>query len=269
MSNLIVIPARWGSTRFPGKPLAKIAGHTLLARVIDLARRAAAGMTGVDLAVATDDERIAAHAYDLGCRAVLTDPAISSGSGRALAAARAHTQEPRFVVNLQGDAPFIPPDAIRAVLAALMKGGASCVTPVTQLPWEDLDRLRALKEAAAASGTTCVATADDRALWFSKRIIPFLRDEAGLRALQPLSPILRHLGLYGYSLSALEQFEASPPTALEQFEGLEQLRLLELGIDIHVVRVAQPVIAMSGIDAPPDIGLAEQLIARHGDPMGR
>ena len=266
--DLIVIPARWGSSRFPGKPLAPIAGQSLIARVVDLARRAVRDRAETHIVVATDHAGIAAHVDALGCAVAMTDPAIASGSGRALAAARGQTAAPRYVVNLQGDAPFVPPGAIADMLDAMAETGAGCATPVIQLDWQALDALRAHKRDAPSSGTTCVRGEDGRAVWFSKVILPAIRDEAALRQREILSPVYRHLGLYGYTLGALEAFEAAPPSHYERLEGLEQLRLIELGIPIHTVVIANQQIAMSGIDTPADVTLAEALIAAHGDPFG-
>lgn len=266
--DLLVIPARFGSSRLPGKPLIEIAGRTLLARVVDVASRAAARAGGVELVVATDDERIARHARDLGCAAVLTDSAISSGSGRAYAAASRRLPAPAIVLNLQGDAPFVDPATIAALLCALRASALGVATPVAPIGWDALDRLRAHKRRAPFSGTTCARLPDGRALWFSKAIIPAIRDEAAWRASEPVSPVYRHLGVYAYRLDALARFEATPPTPYERLEGLEQLRFLESGMDILTVLVEPPEHDMSGIDTLEDVMLAERLIERFGDPYG-
>ena len=250
------------------KPLVPIAGTSLLHRTIALGRRAAALAGDAALLVATDDARIAAHAEAAGCAAVLTRPDISTGSGRALAAA-ADRPEATIIVNLQGDSPFQPAGAVGAVIAALRAGDAAVATPVVQLDWAALDALRAHKRQAPFSGTTCVRHADGRALWFSKAILPAIRDEARLRGADDRSPVWRHIGLYAYRRAALEAFEAAPPTALERLEGLEQLRLLELGMTIATVAVAPPRFDISGIDTPEDVARAEALIAAHGDPLGQ
>lgn len=247
------------------KPLRLIAGYSLLHRTIALARIALAGMPGARLVVATDDETIAEHGREVGCDAVMTDPAISSGSGRALAAAAMVATRPDIVVNLQGDAPFQPASALAAIVAALSHGTADVATPVVQLDWPALDALRIHKRTTPFSGTTCIRSADGRALWFSKAILPMIREEALLRS-NPLSPVWRHIGLYAYRLPALEAFEATPPTEPERMEGLEQLRLLERGLTIDAVPVAPARFDISGIDTEADIARAEALIAAHGDP---
>lgn len=266
MTDLIVIPARYGSKRFPGKPLMEIAGRSLVSRVIDVARQAAARLHDVDVVVATDDERIVEHVEALGAQAVMTASDISSGTGRALAAARSRASAPGHVVNLQGDAPFVPVEVVCQMMEAARAGGDVVVTPVVPLSWEDLDVLREHKKAAPFSGTTCIRGPGDRALWFSKSILPAIRDEAKYRASMAVSPVLRHIGLYAYSLNALERFEAAPESLYETLEGLEQLRFFALEIPVQTVEIAPPRISMSGIDTPEDAALAEQMIARLGDP---
>lgn len=266
MAGLIVIPARYGSTRLPGKPLLEIAGRSLLSRVIHVARMAQRTFDNVDIVVATDDDRIRTHAESLGCEAVMTDSAISSGSGRALAAADSRTVRPDVIVNLQGDAPFIPAAVVRQMLEA-SRTTQGVVTPVSVLSWEQLDMLREHKKAAPFSGTTCVRGPDGRAHWFSKSILPAMRGEDVLRARGGPSPVLRHLGLYAYRYAALAAFEAAPVSFYEELEGLEQLRFFALDIPVTTVEIAPPSISMSGIDTTEDIALAERLIAQWGDPM--
>lgn len=264
MPDLIVIPARYGSTRLPGKPLIAIAGRTLLSRVVAVAREGARRAGNVEVVVATDDARILDHARALGCDAVLTDSAITSGSGRAWAAAR--DRAPAIVVNLQGDAPFVDPAMIAALIDALRDSASAVATPVVRLDWAALDAMRAHKQGSPFSGTTCVRDSAGRALWFSKAVLPAMRDEARLRATDALSPVFRHIGLYAYRFDALRTFEATPPTPYEQLEGLEQLRFLESGVEIRTVEVAPPRHAMSGIDTPTDVAMAERLIAQFGEP---
>ncbi|OWK32942.1 3-deoxy-manno-octulosonate cytidylyltransferase [Sphingomonas mucosissima] len=266
MPLLVVIPARAGSTRLPLKPLLPIAGVTLLHRTIAYARRALADMPKVQLIVATDHEAIAAHAREFGCDAVITDAAIATGSGRALAAARLSPTTPEIIINLQGDAPFQPISAPAAIIHALSTRDADVATPVVRLTWEALDALRDHKRNTPFSGTTCARAANGRALWFSKKIIPAIRNEGQLRSAVEPCPVWRHIGIYGYRRDALERFEAGPASELERLEGLEQLRLLELGLRIEAVEVSPAPFDISGIDTPADIVRAETLIAAHGDP---
>ncbi|MEE4453612.1 3-deoxy-manno-octulosonate cytidylyltransferase [Novosphingobium resinovorum] len=266
-SALIVVPARHGSTRLPGKPLLPIAGRTLLQRVVAVAQAAARLAEDCAVVVATDHDGIADHARAIGAEVAMTAADLDSGSSRARAAAHARAVLPQFVVNLQGDAPFVPPEVVAGLLAMLRQGDADVATPVYRLDWTRLDRLRAHKQAAPFSGTTCIRGDDGRALWFSKAIVPAIREEKALRAAQACSPVWQHLGLYGYRMAALDWFAGAPPGVYERLEGLEQLRFLEGGRTIATVEVDPPAHAMSGIDTPADLALAEEAIKRLGDPF--
>jgi 3-deoxy-manno-octulosonate cytidylyltransferase (CMP-KDO synthetase) len=267
MKTTIIIPARYGSTRLPGKPLAMIAGQTMLQRVARIAEAAASGDASISLLVATDDERIGKHADELGVKWVMTPVSCPTGTDRAQIAVAQLAERPDFVVNLQGDAPLTPPDFVRAMIDAFRERPCDLVTPVTQMSWEQLDKLRESKKTTPFSGTTALfdeKTGD--AFWFSKNIIPAMRKEADLRAKGPLSPVFRHIGLYGYSRAMLEKFGSLPEGKFEKLEGLEQLRVLENGYRIRCVPVDYKGRAsMSGVDSPEDIARAEALIAKHGE----
>jgi 3-deoxy-manno-octulosonate cytidylyltransferase (CMP-KDO synthetase) len=266
MKTLIVVPARYASTRLPGKPLAMIAGRTMVERVAGLARRAADQLTDAAFAVATDDTRILEFCRDAGIPVVMTDPALPSGSDRALAAVEGLGAVPEFVVNLQGDAPFTPAAHVVAIVEALATSGTDAATPCIRLSWEALDRLRAHKNETPFSGTTLVTDPAGRAIWFSKIILPAMRKEAELRKLNPLSPVLQHIGLYSFRLEALQRYCALPESRYERLEGLEQLRLIENGMSVQAVEVQPGRIAIPGIDTAEDIALAERLVAEYGDP---
>lgn len=266
-SALIVIPARYGSTRLPGKPLLPIAGRSLLERVLAVGRSAAQTVDNCTVVVATDDERIAEHARALGAQVAMTEAELDSGSARAFAAASQQQQAPDIVINLQGDAPFIPPRIVSGLIETLRSRDAAMATPVYQLDWDRLDRLRIHKQSAPFSGTTCVRDSQGNALWFSKTILPALRNEAQLREQSALSPVWQHLGLYGYRMEALRWFASAPMGHYETLEGLEQLRFLEAGHRIATLEVEMPGHALSGIDTPQDIAAAETAIARLGDPF--
>ncbi len=260
MQTLIVIPSRYGSTRFPGKPLHEIAGKTLLHRVILIAQEVCQHQPDTGYVVATDHPAIAQAAETCGAPCVMTDPDIPSGSDRALAAAKAFAPEASFIVNLQGDAPFTPAAYISALVEANKTTDCDVTTPVVQLSWSDLDTVRQQKIASPFSGTSCVFNASGEALWFSKTILPTIRKEAALRQASDLSPVWRHIGLYGYKRPALEKFAALPEGYYEALEGLEQLRFLENGMRIQAVQVAPAAHAMWGIDTPEDAAHAEHLI---------
>ncbi|SMD04041.1 3-deoxy-manno-octulosonate cytidylyltransferase [Novosphingobium sp. B1] len=260
IADLIVVPARFASTRLPGKPLLRLAGRTLLERVVENARAAAAELGNCHVLVATDDDRIAAHAEETGVAVALTAADLDSGTVRAAAAAAQCAQRPARVINLQGDAPFVPSGIVCQLMRTLRQGAAAVATPVSQLDWERLDRLREHKRTAPFSGTTCVRAEDGRALWFSKTIIPALRNEAALRR-EALSPVWQHLGLYGFTMDALEWFASASPGHYEVLEGLEQLRFLEGGWRIDTVPVDMPAHHLSGIDTPEDLAKAERALA--------
>lgn len=269
MKTAIIIPARYGSTRLPGKPLAKIAGQTLLQRVVRLAQIASKGDPSISVVVATDDKRIAKHAADLNVACVMTPEACTTGTDRVAAAVKALNFVPDFVLNLQGDAPMTPPAHVAALIESFRTKPCDVVTPVIRLSWAELDKLRENKKITPFSGTTVVfeETTGD-AHWFSKNIIPAIRKETALRDKGPLSPIWRHIGLYGYNRAMLETFVTLPEGRFEALEGLEQLRVLENGFTIRCVPVelsGRP--SVSGIDSPEDIARAEAIIAEHGEPF--
>lgn len=267
MLTTIIIPARYGSTRLPGKPLAMIAGQSMLRRVVRIAQAAAQGDTNISICVATDNDRIAHHAAEMGVASVMTPAACPTGTDRAQAAVSQLKVQPDFILNLQGDAPLTPPDFVRAMIDAYASAPTELVTPVTQMTWEELDKLRESKKTTPFSGTT--AAFDERtglAFWFSKNILPAIRKEKELREKSPISPVWRHIGLYGYSRAMLEKFPTLPEGKFEKLEGLEQLRVLEHGYKIRCVPVDYAGRAsMSGVDSPEDILRAETLIAKHGE----
>lgn len=259
---IIVIPARYQSSRFPGKPLAMIAGKTLLQRVYEVARAACVQRPDVEIYVATDDVRIEQHAHSLGAQVIMTPPECKTGSDRALATCLALSSTPDIVVNLQGDAPLTPPHFISSILTTLMNDPTCDVaTPVAQLSWQALDELRDSKLQRPFSGTTAVIDEKDYALWFSKQIIPAMRQEEKLRTQGAMSPIYRHIGLYGYQFAALQKFVNMPEGKYEALEGLEQLRFLEHGMKIKAVKVDYGMLpSMSGVDTPEDAQKAERLL---------
>ena len=267
MRAILIIPARYGSTRLPGKPLTRIAGQTMLSRVCAIARAAARDSGNIDVVVATDDARIGAHCEEIGAPWVMTPASCPSGTDRALAALRQLPRAYDVAINLQGDAPLTPPDFVTAMLRAFETDPTiEVVTPAVRLSWPELDRLQAQKRETPFSGTCVVVDTRGNARWFSKQIIPAMRNEDALRRQGSLSPVLRHVGLYGYTRKMLETYVTLPAGYYEKIEGLEQLRVLEHGYGIRVVEVDyRGRAAMSGVDSPEDVARAEALIARHGE----
>ena len=263
MKTVIVIPARYASTRFPGKPLHPINGVSMLARTVRAAQQAGA-KTGAQVLVATDDDRIAAHAKEIGVKAVMTDPDLPSGTDRCRAAAALAAPDADFIVNLQGDAPFTPPAHVAALIDNAKEGDV--VTPVIPLSWAALDALREHKKTTPFSGTTCIRAPDGRALWFSKIILPAMRNEAKLRAAGDPSPVLQHVGLYGYSRAALERIASLKLSRYEELEGLEQLRFIENGLKVFAVPVEASSLPSAGIDTPEDAERATRVLQEAGDP---
>jgi 3-deoxy-manno-octulosonate cytidylyltransferase (CMP-KDO synthetase) len=262
MKTALIIPARYGSSRFPGKPLAMLAGKTMLERVLDVARSASAGRDDIDILVATEDQRIFDHAESLGAQAVMTPDSCQTGTDRAFAALEQAGITPDVVLNLQGDAPLTPPHFIRAMITAFEQTPMpDVVTPAVRLDWAQLDDLRRSKLTTPFSGTSVTVADDGYALWFSKNIIPAIRDEDKLRAADNLSPVLRHIGLYAYKFSALKAYVTLPQSRYEKLEGLEQLRLLENGYRVKVVVLeADGTPIHGGIDSPEDLAAAEALL---------
>jgi 3-deoxy-manno-octulosonate cytidylyltransferase (CMP-KDO synthetase) len=239
-----IIPARYASTRFPGKPLAMIAGKPLLQHVVE---RCLSARKLSEVVVATDDQRILESARRF-CRAEMTSPEHPSGSDRiAEVAARCECEA---VVNIQGDEPLIDPAVIDAVAGALIKAEMSTAAVHLRDPseYEDPNVVKVVVNAAG------------RALYFSRRTVPYLRDAASRSVSEQMAafPFLKHLGIYGYRRETLLRLVKFPVAPLEAAEKLEQLRALENGIPIAVVRVDYDSV---GVDVPADVARVEQLLA--------
>ncbi|HYT62083.1 MAG TPA: 3-deoxy-manno-octulosonate cytidylyltransferase [Haliangiales bacterium] len=238
-----LIPARYASTRFPGKPLHPIAGKPLIERVVERCKRA---KSLSEVIVATDDRRIADVARKF-CRVEMTRADHPSGSDRiAEVAARCACDA---VVNIQGDEPLIDPAVIDAVAAELGGNEMSTAATLIQDPAE-YDNPNVVKVVVNVAG---------RALYFSRRTIPFLRDDASRSAGEQMAafPFLKHLGIYGYRRETLLRLVTFPVSPLEQAERLEQLRALENGIQIAVVQVKYDGV---GVDTPEDVARVEAFL---------
>ena len=252
---IVAIPARYGASRLPGKPLRLLAGEPL---VLHVARRAlAAGAR--EAWVATDDARIADALEGSGVHVAMTATTHASGTDRLAECARiAGWDDDTIVVNLQGDEPFAPAAGIRAVAEALAASGADMATLAA--PIDDAETL------FDPNAVKLVRDADGYALYFSRAPIPWHRDAFAVdRTCLPEgdAACLRHIGIYAYRVGFLRRFAAMPPGRLEQLEALEQLRALEAGIRIAVELTPEPF--PPGVDTPEDLARAEARIAAGHD----
>jgi 3-deoxy-manno-octulosonate cytidylyltransferase (CMP-KDO synthetase) len=247
MKVLGIIPARYASTRFPGKPLARIAGRPLIQRVVEQCQKA---KSLSEVIVATDDTRIWEVVQSF-CQVEMTRPEHPSGSDRvAEVAARCECDA---VLNIQGDEPLMDPAVIDAVALAL--GEDEMSTAATGL--------RSAGEYDNPNVVKVVVNAAGRALYFSRRTIPYLREAAGRSVNEQLAAFsfLKHLGIYGYRRETLLRLVRLPVSPLENAEKLEQLRALENGIQIAVVKVDYDSV---GVDLPQDVGRVERLLTEQG-----
>lgn len=261
MKLAIIIPARFGSTRFPGKPLALINGKAMIDHVYDLAINAAKIIKDSQVIIATDDDRIEDHCTAMGHHVLRTSTTCKTGSDRVLEAAVKLPTPPDIVINLQGDAPLTPPIALEKIIHTfLSQPDVQVATPVKQLSWDEYGRLKRNKKITPYSGTTAVVGKNGQAKWFSKQIIPLIRGEEALMQESEHSPIFQHLGLYGYRLDILKKFVNLPMGKYEALEGLEQLRFLENDIPIQCLELPQNTVIHSGIDSPEDIESAESTL---------
>jgi len=237
MKAVIVIPARWASTRFPGKPLASIAGVSLIQRVYE---RAAKSDRAGAVFVATDDDRIADHVASFGGRVVRPEGVFATGTDRIAAALPLFDENYDQVVNVQGDEPLIDVRSVDDVIAAL-DSGADMATLACPIESDD--------EFNARDVVKVVTALDGNALYFSRAPIPY-----GSRVLAR-----RHVGIYGYQSRVLRALSELPPSPLEAAESLEQLRALQNGFKIRVLHTDKPHL---GVDRPEDVLRVEAEIAK-------
>jgi len=221
----VIIPARFGASRLPGKPLLDVAGRPLIQWVWDCAR----GSGAASVIVATDDTRIRSVAAGFGADVAMTSTDHVSGTDRIAEVVRARGLTPEaIVINLQGDEPLMPPAVLARVAAALVEhpecGIATAAAPISSAA-EFLDP-SCVKALRSVSG---------EALYFSRACVPWPRDAAPAGLPGDFSQAFRHIGIYGYRVKSLLEFAGWPPTPLETTEKLEQLRALEHGMRIHVV----------------------------------
>jgi len=247
MNPVVIIPARMAATRLPGKPLAEIGGVPMIVRVLRAAEAAGAG----PVAVAAGDAEIAWAVEVAGGRAVLTDPTLPSGSDRILAALDSIDPEGAHdvVINLQGDMPFVAPEVLSACVDLLACEPACDIATVVAPEDSEADRANpdVVKAILALPQGGNLGETRGRALYFTRS------------TLHGDGPIWRHIGIYGYRREALERFNAAPPSPLEIREKLEQLRALELGMQIWAAAIDKPPIS---VDTPADLERAREWARR-------
>lgn len=241
-----VIPARYGSTRFPGKPLVNLKGRPLIQWTIEGANKS---RLLNDLIVATDDERIKAAAEAVGAKVVMTASELPTGSDRIHAAIKGIACD--VVVNIQGDEPLVTGELIDRLAQVFVNEPtmdmATLAHPISE---EELQSPNAVK---------VVMNHKDEALYFSRYAIPYSRSKAS--EMGTYEGCLKHIGMYAYSKNFLKEFCEAPPALIEKAESLEQLRALYLGAKIKVIRVKE---ASLGVDTPEDLVRLEKLLSQQG-----
>ncbi len=238
MKTLGVIPARYGSSRFPGKPLAMIAGKSMIQRVYEQVEKSAL----TEVVVATDDQRIIDAVKAFGGKAVMTREDHLNGTTRVAEVALLFP-EAEIIVNIQGDEPLIDPELINRLVDAF-----DCETSMVSVK----KKIEKEEEITSPDCVKVVTTQDERALYFSRSTIPFNRDDEAV-------DYYKHIGIYGYQRQFLFHYIELPPTPLELTEKLEQLRVLENGFVIKMVETDREFI---GVDRPEDVARVEQELAR-------
>ena len=264
MSRAILIPARFQSSRFPGKPLVELKGaggepKPLIQRSVEAARKVA----GIDsVHVVTDDKRIADACAGFGASVLMTSPECRNGTERCAEALGQLAADVDLVINFQGDALLTPPGFVEALTARMDSDRDALVaTPALRLREAEVRALQAEEAAGRVGGTSVVVDGQGHALYFSKRLIPHL--PAG--ALDgDLSPVRLHVGVYAYRREALDRYVAAPLSELEQLEGLEQLRFLVEGVKMAVVEVETPPFALRELNNPEDVGPIEDALKEAG-----
>ena len=253
MKTLIVIPARYASTRFPGKPMAMLGGESIVSRVW----RKADGMNGIDRAVvATDDERILSHMHTIGGQqaAMMTSTAHRSGTdrcGEVLRRLKEQGEHYDVVVNIQGDEPFVKESQIEALTACFSGEGTDIATLRTPI--------RSSEELFSPNNVKVVCDCSGRALYFSRQPIPYRRDVEQAQWMEGAN-YYKHVGVYAFRAEVLEQLCKLAPAPLEECEKLEQLRWMYKG---YTIAVRDTEHANIGIDTPADLAEAEAWLAQH------
>ncbi|MEO6523133.1 MAG: 3-deoxy-manno-octulosonate cytidylyltransferase [Mucilaginibacter sp.] len=237
MKILGIIPARYASTRFPGKPLVDIAGKSMIQRVYEQAKKCA---TLTEVIVATDDERIFNHVQQFGGVAVMTADTHQSGTDRCAEVAQQHP-EYQVIINIQGDEPFIEPEQIDKVASCFTEDGTQLATLVK--------KIQTTEELYNFSSPKVILNKNSEAIYFSRSPLPHVRGHEPQQWLYHYT-YYKHIGIYGYRSDILQQVTLLPVSSLEKAESLEQLRWIENG---YRIKVAETELETYAIDTPEDL----------------
>lgn len=259
MNTLIAIPARYASTRYPGKPLVTLRGPDGEKSLIRRSWEAAQQVKGADrVVVATDDQRIAEHAAGFGAEVVMTSSDAQNGTERCAEVAQLLPGY-EIIVNLQGDAPLTPPWFVDDLITGLRAAPEAMIaTPVLRCDGAALSGLLADRRAGRVGGTTAVFGAGGRGLYFSKEVIPYTGKDYAPEA---ETPVFHHVGVYAYRPAALQAYTGWPVGPLETLEGLEQLRFLEQGHHLLCVEVQARGRRFWELNNPSDVSVIETILA--------
>lgn len=239
-----VIPARYGSTRFPGKPLANIAGKPMIQHVVEQSRKA---KQLHDIIVATDDNRIAKAVKQFGGKVEMTSKNHKNGTERCEEVFQKLSDKADYLLNIQGDEPLISPKLIDTICALIQNKQPEIATAIRPLKNEE--------EIASPNVVKCVRNLKGQALYFSRSAIPFQRNHKALNKNEPI--YYQHIGIYAYNTSILQKLITLPPSLLESIEQLEQLRWLENGFTIDTIVTTEPTFA---VDSPEDVEKIETIL---------
>ncbi len=263
MRTAIIIPARYKSVRFPGKPLQKLTGATGVSKsLVQRSWEAARDVPGVgEVVVATDDDRIAEAVRAFGGAVAMTPETCRNGTERCAAALPALAAPPDVVVNLQGDAPLTPPWFVGALIAAMADPEVQVATPVLQCDSAAHASFLEDRQAGRVGATTAVFARNNDALYFSKEVLPYT---GRTFASGEIPPVFHHVGVYAYRPQALAAYGQWPMGALEKWEGLEQLRFMENGAPVRCVKVEARGRVFWELNNPVDIARVEAALKADG-----
>lgn len=262
MATLIVIPARYASTRYPGKPLVELRGASGKSMsLIERSWRAAKQVEHADrIVVATDDTRIQKKAQSFGAEVIMTSSTCKNGTERCSEVAE---QMPEYdvIVNLQGDAPLTPPWFVDALIAQMEDSDVSVATPVLRCDTDALNGFIEDRKNGRVGGTTAVFSRSNNALYFSKEVIPYTDN---IFTKKDITPVFHHVGVYAYRPKALTDYMSWEECPLEKLEGLEQLRFMENDTPVKCVEVNAKGREFWELNNPIDVERIEKILAKQG-----